>query len=80
MHEWEVMSGETLFTDCTHGLTGDGETRLLWLLTNSAIGSLPLGLCVTNLKSVAGLAACYTALRGILPNNAFFGRGPVLGE
>lgn len=80
VHEWEQMAGETLFTDFTHGLSGDGETCLLWLLSNSAIGSLPLGLCLSNLKSIGGVAECYRALQGLFPAAAFFGRGAALGE
>ena len=75
-HEWLQQSGETVFVDGTANIVNDPEVKLVWMLAASPIGGLPLASVITNVNSGGGYAACFEAMKQVLPGNkAFFFRG-----
>ena len=76
VHEWLQQSGETVFVDGTANTVNDPEVKLVWMLAASPIGGLPLASIITNVNSRGGYAACFEAMKQVLPcNKAFFFRG-----
>ena len=68
------QAGELVFIDSTSNLEGH-NLRFFLLCTHSVAGALPLGVMVTSDEKQSTIAKAVNMLCGILPVDAFFGRG-----
>ena len=77
-HQIVRQSGELVYFDSTASL--DNLNTAEFILTSStSAGAVPLGAVMTSSEDADTLTAAFMALRDILPDQAFFDRGPRLG-
>ena len=77
-HQIVRQSGELVYCDSTASL--DNLNTAVFILTSStSAGAVPLGAVMTSSEDADTLTAAFMALRDILPDQAFFARGPRLG-
>lgn len=78
VHEKIPQSGEICYVDASASFE-PLNTSITLLCTSCAVGALPLGLFITSDELEITLEKALNLLKSILPQHAFFGRGPLLG-
>jgi hypothetical protein len=78
VHEKVLQSGELCYMDASASFE-PLNTSITLLYTSCAVGALPLGLFITSDELEITLEKALNLLKTILPQNAFFGRGPQVG-
>jgi len=78
VHEKILQSGEICYMDASASFE-PLNTSITLLYTSCAIGALPLGLFITSDELEITLEKALNLLKSILPQYAFFGRGPQIG-
>src|SRR5205085_11987377 len=78
VHEKVLQSGELCYMDASASFE-PLNTSITLLYTSCAAGALPLGLFITSDELEITLEKALNLLKPILPQHAFFGRGPQIG-
>ncbi|CAB5326218.1 unnamed protein product [Rhizophagus irregularis] len=78
VHEKISQSGEICYVDASASFE-PLNTSITLLCTSCAVRALPLGLFITSDELEITLEKALNLLKSILPQHAFFGRGPLLG-
>ncbi|CAG8481492.1 6050_t:CDS:2 [Scutellospora calospora] len=75
VHEKIIQAGEICYVDASASFDSL-NTSVTLLYTSCAAGALPLGLFLTSDETETTLINALNLLKTILPQNAFYGRGP----
>jgi hypothetical protein len=78
VHEKIHQAGELCYFDASAAFDSL-NTSISLLYTSCSIGALPLGLFLTSDEAEITIENAINLLKTILPENAFYGRGPQLG-
>lgn len=78
VHEKVLQSGEICYMDASASFE-PLNTSITLLYTSCIVGALPLGLFITSDELEITLEKALNLLKLILPQHAFFGRGPQIG-
>lgn len=77
-HRLLKSAGEIMFADAS-GTMDCLNCRLFLFLTSSVAGAVPLGVLIVTSESESVLKIAIGLWKSLLPNDAFFGRGPSVG-
>ena len=78
VHKAIPQSGDLVLIDATSNLDRN-DTKLFHMICPSLIGGLPLALLITTREDAETVQFGLEMLKSILPSDAFFGRGNVIG-
>ena len=78
VHKKILQSDEICYMDASASFE-PLNTSITLLYTSCAVGALPLGLFITSDELEVTLEKAINLLKSILPQHAFFGRGPQIG-
>ena len=78
VHEYVHQSGDIVLMDATSNLDRH-DTKLFHLICPTPAGGLPLGNILTSKEDEDVISAGIKLYTSILPDRAFFGRGPSIG-
>ena len=73
VHEYTLQSKELVYIDASSSFD-DFNNPLFVMSTSSAAGGLPLGIVITSVESADVIHKGMTALKGLFPNTAFYGK------
>ena len=76
VHRFCAQSGDVVGMDGVHNLCSDRHVETTTLMTKTAAGALPCGYIIHNLSSEVGFREAVLALKHLMPEDAFFCRGP----
>ena len=76
--EYVPQSGDILFMDATSNIDR-GDSKFFRLITPSPAGGLPVGYMILSSEKEEIITEALQLFQTILPSNAFFKRGPILG-
>ena len=74
VHKYVPGAGDIIFVDATSGFDRQ-DSKLVRLMAPSSMGGLPVGWMILSSESEAVYQAGFMALKEVLPEGAFFGRG-----
>ena len=74
VHRLVPAAGDIVFVDATSGFDRQ-DSKLVRLMVPSSLGGLPVGWMILSSESEAVYQAGFQALKEVLPEGAFFGRG-----
>ena len=78
VHNNIEQAAELIFVDATSNAEAH-NLKIFLMCTHSVAGALPLGLPITSDEKESTLKCRFTMLKNCLPDDAFYGNGPMVG-